>query len=255
MKLTLLGTGSFISDLEHMGSGYLIEIGNKKILVDAGCGVQIQLLKKGIGIADLDYIFITHFHPDHTCDLFSLLMRRYMLTEFYKKDVKELKIFGPKGIKDFVKQIGIVSQLDLADRFKKIFYTEMTDGQKEEINDFSVTAYKVDHLGSDCVAYRVESGGKSVVLSGDTTKCKGVLDALPNADIFIADCSLSKVDTGKGPHLSSLEIGEISQKMNVKKVILSHLLPRNYEKNLVGEVKEKFSGEVVLGEDLMEIEI
>ena len=62
MKITILGSGSFIRDLDHFGPGYLLEIGGKKVLVDAGPGVVIQLLKLGLKITDLDYIFISHFH-------------------------------------------------------------------------------------------------------------------------------------------------------------------------------------------------
>lgn len=253
MKITLLGTGSFVSDLEHMGPGYLLETGGKKILVDAGCGVQIQLLKLGIGIADLDYIFITHFHADHTCDLYSMLMRRFMLGAFYGKDLNPLYICGPKGMAKFVRDIGRVHQLDYFDNFKKLIYKELGNMEEWALDGFSVRAFEVDHIDSDCVAYRFEVDGKTVVFSGDTTKCEGILNATKGADILIADTSLSK--EMKGPHLNTLDIGEISEKGNVKKVILSHLLPHSYDKDLVAEVKENFDGEVILGKDLMEIRV
>jgi len=255
MKITILGTGSFISDLEHMGPGYLLEIDNKKILVDAGCGVQIQLLKLGIGIADLDYIFITHFHADHTCDLYSMLMRRFMLGAFYDKELKPLYICGPKGMEKFVRDIGKVHQLDYFDNFKSLVYKDLGDKEKSVLDGLSVQGFKVDHLGSECLAYRFEVEKKIFVFSGDTIKCKGISDAIQDADIFVADCSLSAENSEKAPHLSSKEIGEISKEKNVKKVILSHLLPMNYNKDLVSEVKEKYLGEVVMGEDLMEIEV
>ena len=61
MKITILGSGSFVNSLEHFGPGYLLEIDGKKILVDAGSGTTIQLLKMDIKVLDLNYIFITHF--------------------------------------------------------------------------------------------------------------------------------------------------------------------------------------------------
>ncbi len=255
MKVTVLGTGSFVSDLDHLGPGYLLEINDKKILIDAGSGVQIQLIKLDIGIADLDYIFITHFHPDHTAELYSILVRRFLLGRFYDGQLKDLVVYGPKGVENFVREIARIHQLEIVDKFLKIRFKEITE---EALETFSVKAFEVKHQvlhkNVDALALRFESDNKSVVFSGDTMKCEGIERAILNADIFIADCSISK-DAPSGPHLRTNEIGEISSKQGIKKVILSHLLPRNYNKNLVGEVKEEFNGEVVLGKDLMEIEV
>ncbi|MDO8508024.1 MAG: MBL fold metallo-hydrolase [bacterium] len=253
MKITLLGTGSFVSDLEHMGPGYLLETDDKKILVDTGCGVQIQLIKLGINIYDLDYIFITHFHPDHTVELYSMLVRRYMLSAFYGKDPRPLYVYGPKGIAEFIKGIAKIHQLDLVPQFKEIYFEELVDKMKE-LDNFSVEAFAVDHLNSDAVSYRFQAEGKKVVFSGDTKLCEGIQKAIQDVDLFITDCSAPK-DNPIEPHLLTTEIGEISKKANVKKVVLSHLLPLGYDTDLVSEVKEKFDGEVVLGKDLMELEV
>ena len=51
------------------------------------------------------------------------------------------------------------------------------------------------------------------------------------------------------------DIGTISSKGNVKKVILSHFYPQTDDINLVKEVKEKFSGNVIRGKDLMVISL
>ena len=53
-------------------STVLIEDNNKKIIVDPGCN-EAALIKalaaKGLGTANIDYIFLTHYHIDHLLNL------------------------------------------------------------------------------------------------------------------------------------------------------------------------------------------
>lgn len=79
-------------------------------------------------------------------------------------------------------------------------------------------------------------------------------DVCKNADLFICDASYSK-GNGNVAHFDTLEVGEIAQKSKVKKMVLSHLYPRTENIDLVTEVKEKYSGEIIKGQDLMVLEI
>ncbi|MFH1749348.1 MAG: ribonuclease Z [bacterium] len=254
MKLTILGSGSFISDLGHWGPGYLLEIGKKKILIDAGSGVQIQLLKLGIKLEDLDYIFITHFHTDHTTDLTSIHMRYRNLAKKFKPNYsKKLQIIGPSNIEKFIQNLyrisGLGNKYDPKTAICKNAFTKI------KFSDFRFETFKTKHMENveSCI-YRFENVGKSVVFSGDTIKCSGIETACKNADLLIADCSISKNQTNV-VHWNTYEIGEVCQKQKVKKVILSHLMPKGLKYDLVSEVKEKFDGEVILAEDLMQIKL
>jgi phosphoribosyl 1,2-cyclic phosphate phosphodiesterase len=80
MKITFYGTGtsqgvpvigckcdvclSTDSKDKRLRTSILIEIGDKKILIDAGPDFRQQLLRGGI--SDLDAILLTHEHKDHT---------------------------------------------------------------------------------------------------------------------------------------------------------------------------------------------
>jgi ribonuclease BN (tRNA processing enzyme) len=101
---------------------------------------------------------------------------------------------------------------------------------------------------------RFEFGGKVFTFSGDSVKSDGLQKACQNADLFICDASYQK---GKGSpaHLDTVEIGELAGNGICKKVVLTHFFPATESIDLVAEVKESFSGEVVRGEDLMEVEV
>ena len=65
-KIHFLGTG----DAWHTGGRFhqalLLRLDAGVVLVDAGSTVCLALDRDGIGTAELDRIFITHLHGDHT---------------------------------------------------------------------------------------------------------------------------------------------------------------------------------------------
>ena len=253
MKLTILGSGSFVSDLAHLGPGYLLEIGKKKILIDAGSGVQIQLLKLGIKIEDLDYIFITHFHNDHTSDLFSLSFRYRFLVNYFNPQIKKkIRIFGPRDIEKFFQDQFKIFRLKKYFQLKGVITKAIS--REIEFPEFVVQSFKVEHMQEvECYAYRFETENKVVVFSGDTIKCQGIEQACQKTDLLIADSTLSVKNPPNPYHWNTYEIGEVCQKQKVKKVILSHLMPQGLKYDLVSEVREKFDGEVILAKDLMKL--
>jgi len=71
MKITILGTGTFYVNNKQSGPAYLLEADGKKILIDCGPGTLMRLSDIGLTPDDIDYVFISHFHADHTSDLFA----------------------------------------------------------------------------------------------------------------------------------------------------------------------------------------
>ena len=98
MKITVLGSGTFIPNVNRHSAGYLLEVNGKKILIDCGNGILLQLEKlKSKCYEDLDYVFITHTHVDHISDLDALLF-----TFKWKSTTrtKPLMFIGPSGFKE-----------------------------------------------------------------------------------------------------------------------------------------------------------
>ena len=57
-------------------------------------------------------------------------------------------------------------------------------------------------------------------------------------------------------HTSPKEVGTLAENAKVKKLILNHFVPPVFnEEELESEVKEHYSGEVVVGRDLLEINL
>ena len=77
-----------------------LRIGGQSVLVDTGNGCVRRMVEMGEDTTNLDYIFITHMHSDHTIDLAHVLITgwiRYRKTPF--------TIIGPARTRDFVDRL------------------------------------------------------------------------------------------------------------------------------------------------------
>jgi ribonuclease BN (tRNA processing enzyme) len=253
IKLTILGTGTFLINKDRSASAYLLEADNKKILIDCGPGTLMRLSQAGVKPQDLDYILISHFHADHTSDLFPLFMN-YRLADFSSENnlLNFPKIIGPKNIKNFLINFSKGYELPAMQGWGKIDFVNVTKEQK--LGNIKMESFRVKHVAfgvnANSYAFRFTIGGKVIAFSGDSTRCPGVEKACQKADLFICDASYSKGKNNQA-HMDTNDIGSLCQKNQVKKVILSHLYPQTDKIDLVAEVKEKFLGEVVRGKDFM----
>ncbi len=256
-KLTILGTGTFFTDKDRSASAYLLETSNKKILIDCGPGTLIQLSKVGVKPEDIDYVFITHFHADHTADLFPFFMNIRLRDFFSKGKIKKIPtVIGPVGIWKFMMRLSEIFQLPAFQGWNKMKFINTKPSQK--IGSIRVDSFKVRHIAfglvANAYAYRFIINKKIITFSGDCVKCSGIQKACIDADIFVCDTSCAK-GFGSPAHMDTYDIAEICSKSRVKKVVLTHFYPQTDKIDLVREVKEKFSGKIIRGKDLMVVSI
>ncbi|GLB46973.1 ribonuclease Z [Philodulcilactobacillus myokoensis] len=150
MKLEFLGTGSGVpGKFRNVACTALrlLDECNSVWLFDVGEGTQQQILNSSLKPRKINKIFITHLHGDHIFGLPGLLSSRS-----FQGGNTPLTIYGPKGIKDFVKVSLRVSQTRLA---YHINYVELTNPGKIVDNDkFIVYADTLSH-NIKCFGYRI----------------------------------------------------------------------------------------------------
>lgn len=255
MKLTILGSGTGYPNINRNMSGYLLEIGNKKILFDSGPGTIRQLLKLNINILDIDHLFYTHLHVDHVADLQGLIW----CNNYGAKRKKPLNVYGPKGFKKYWKNLlKILKPSSKSYDFSyKINVEEINNKETVKIKTkqkfIKITGSKVKHKG-ECSAYRIEYNKKSIVYSGDTGYCKNIVDIAKESDILILECSLPK-RKAEDHHLTPEQCGMIAKKSSPKKLILTHFYPEVEKVDILKLVTKEYDGVVIKAKDLMGVKV
>jgi ribonuclease Z len=152
VKITFLGTSYNLPTSKRNHSSILLTYKGENILVDCGEGTQRQLRKAKINPCKINKILITHLHADHVLGIPGLL-QTLSLSE-YKKT---LFIYGPRGTKKFMNEIG---KIFLRDLNYKIKVEEIEkEGKFFETEDFFLESKKVNH-GVPCNAYSFNEKGK-----------------------------------------------------------------------------------------------
>jgi ribonuclease BN (tRNA processing enzyme) len=247
MKLHILSSGTCIPYERRGSSGYALRLSKSTILLDCGNGITWKLGKVGINYLEVNHIFLSHFHPDHTADLIPFLFAtKYALV----KRVKPLYIWGSRGFKRFFSALNNAYNDWIQP--DKLNIEELDEGIMK-FDDFTLISGKTLHIDSS-LAYRIESEGKSIVYSGDTDYSESLVELARDSDCLIIECSMPDKLKVKG-HLTPTEVSKIANKSKAKRLIISHLYPICDELDVIKVIREQVDAETILAEDLLEVEI
>ena len=221
MKISIIGSGS-------KGNSTLIEINNKKLLIDVGFSykrIKESLEQIKIDPKEIDYLLITHEHTDHI----------YGLNAFIKK-VKPTLLLKEK----------LYNLLFDKNEYEKIQLLENIN----EIDGIKITVLQLSHDAVDPIGFLIENSEESLVYIADTGYINHkILSQIINKTYYLMESNHDTELLINGPypphlqrrilsdkgHLSNEFCGTYLSKVigrNTKKVILIHLSETNNESDI-----------------------
>lgn len=278
-RLILLGTaGGPRPRKARSGSAQVIIVGQRAYVVDCGYGVARQLVLAGIPLRQLRHIFITHHHSDHNIDLGPLVQLAWMSGLTTPVDC-----WGPPPISQMIRDYLRYQQADIdvrvADESRlplaPLIKTHEIRGGGPVVDDgeVKVTSAVVPHPPLDmALAYRFDTPGRSIVISGDTKESEEVVKLARGADVLVHEVMLAdrvaqmlkalpnRVQLARSVvshHTSAEQVGRVAAAAGVKTLVLSHFVPADDpdipDDEWLAPVRRHFTGRVIVGRDLMEI--
>jgi len=254
MTVTILGSGTCVPSLERSSCSAMLEINGTRLLIDSGPGTMRRLLRTGTTIFDIDYIFYSHFHPDHTAELVPFLFA----TKYPDAGQRQtaLTIIAGMGFESFFAELKRIygRWIELDPDLVKIIQMNNQSTDLLELNNFTVRSAPVDH-NPESIAYRITSpGGRSVVYSGDTDYSESLIELSKDADLLICESAMPD-DYRISGHLTPSLAGDIATRAEVGKLVLTHFYPECDNTDIRQECRRSYDGPLVLAEDLMTIKI
>ena len=251
MKAVLLGTGTSYPDPLRVQSGILIEEGNQRILLDIGSGILHRLTQLEIDINTIDSVFISHFHIDHCADFLPLCQSMWL-----SGHDKTLNLFAPPTVREWSRGMYDIAFKYLREKIL-IQTTVLNENHVIPIGNLSVVAGLTIHGNNDTRAFKVEHEGKTLTYSSDTAPCRDIIDLAKGTDILIHECNWLDGPHPEGIHTSPSELALIVEEINPSTVVLTHISPEvvKHKDKVIEIVSMRTNAEVVLGEDLMILEL
>ncbi|MHA6629661.1 MBL fold metallo-hydrolase [Pseudonocardia sichuanensis] len=253
MRLIVLGCSGSGPGPDSPASGYLVEAGGARLVLDLGNGT-LGALQRHLDPWDLDAVAFSHLHPDHCADFSALAVhRRYHPRPPHDPAARPLAVHAPAEAPDrfaaaYAPDAAERAETDLTDVFT---FHPLTDGGSATVAGVRLTARRVDH---PCEAYalRVEVDGRSLVYSGDTGPCASLVELARGADVLLCEATWPHLVPGTdreqppGVHLSGRQAGEHAAAAGVGRLLLTHVPAWFSGEDLLAEAKAAFDGPVEL---------
>ena len=192
MLVTFLGTAPGIPQLNRRHSAILFKDEQITFLIDCGEGVCQAFLEEKIGIDELDFIFITHTHPDHISGIYMLL--QYFHTQ---KRKKPLNIYLPEDTRHFSQVLNFMYLFPCLLGYDIILYNcALIEGQYDNISVVTtnhLSGYsefvKKNNLPNTLYSYGIiiKSNGKKLFYTSDIINVSEIDKYLKDIDFLIID--------------------------------------------------------------------
>ena len=274
-QIVLLGTGVPRPDPKRSGPATAIVVNGKPYLIDAGPGIVRRATAaydkgvKALAVANLQTLFITHLHSDHTVGYPDLIF-----TTWVQGRHRPIKAYGPPGLEAMTKYIMLAWQVDIDVRTKGLEQRDpngvtveahdVKPGVVYEDSNVKVTAFPVSHGELQAYGYKFQTPDRTVVISGDTSPSAELVKNCQKCDVLIHEAFSDDFKPADMPnwlqyrskyHTTTTQLAEIANKTQPGLLIVYHrgVGPTDHEisdEQYLTEIQRTYHGKVVIGQDL-----
>ena len=253
LKITLCGTSSPIPAPGRAQACVAVETPEHLYIIDAGSGSAATANLSNVPMEKLRGILITHFHSDHISDIGD-----FNLNSWVAGRPEPLQIIGPTGVERIVDGFNMAYELDrgyrVAHHGAELLNPELGTLQSKTIGEgvivdqdgLRITAFEVSHPPIEpAFGYRLDYGGRSVVISGDSLVTDKIVEISNGADVVLHDAmSLQLVRGAAGMarttgntrlatvlqdiqdyHATTDDLNRLSSEAEIGQLALYHLVP------------------------------
>lgn len=277
-RLVLLGTaGGPTPKVTRSAPAQAIVVGDRIYLVDCGDGVARQFALASLPLRQLRAVFITHQHSDHNAGYGPLFLLGWTAGIAAPVDT-----YGPPPLVKMTRLLLESYEYDIELRMRDearpplaplVRPHEITaPGEVFKDDRVRVTAALNHHPPiQHSFAYRFDTPGRSIVISGDTAYSESVLALARGADVLVHEVVFrpfwERPDAPQtaeirrhiiASHTDAEDAGRLAAAAGVKTLVLTHFVPSEptgavSEEVWIGAAKKHFAGKVIAGRDLTEI--
>jgi len=245
--VTFMGTGGAFSTGPRGNLALLVENTGFRMVVEAGPLLVRQLASAGLSAMDIEHIFISHSHGDHTLGFPMLALHR-------NAHPKLLHVYGGSSTLDTLRILCATSYQGLRLLRGNIYWHSLSEKGREKTlikEGITLTTDMMVHpAGVPTLAARWDfESGPSITFVTDTVPNPRTIDLAHGSDLLIHDSNYSatlqpNVVSAPTFHTTAKQAGEIARQAACSHLALVHLGPE------IGESPEALAQEARAGTDL-----
>lgn len=247
MRLTILG-GSAASPNTGQGcSGYLVESGETRLLLDPGPGT-LQELRRHADFRTLSAVLVSHMHLDHVLDLLAL---RHALAYNPTPAPGPIPIWLPPGGASLLaRATAPFDECDEPGRFDAtVLVREYDPGRLLHIDDCGVTFAPTVHYLPAWAMRIVDASGAALGYTGDTGPTAKLSEFFRGVHVLLAEATLIAAvdrDPAMRGSLTAADAGALASESGAARLVLTHMWEENDFDTAVAQAVAHFAGGIDL---------
>jgi ribonuclease BN (tRNA processing enzyme) len=217
MKLTVLGGCGAWPAAGQACSGYLVEHGGFRLLIDPGYATVPRLLAH-VSAEHVDAVLISLGHPDHCADLNPLLRARAL----QGVPVPALPVFALPAALDAVLALDGESM-----RLEEVYELhEFAAGDQLDIGPFDVETGALPHFVPNA-GCRLTADRTVLMYTGDSGPSPTIVELARGANLLLAEATFVEQvpEMAAGFLASARQAAEQASEAGAKRLLLTHLWP------------------------------
>jgi ribonuclease BN (tRNA processing enzyme) len=208
LLLTVLGCDGSWPGPGGAGSGYLVESGGTRVLLDAGPGT-FAFLQQVIDPTTLDAVIISHHHPDHWTDLHGVATHAQ-----FAVSRRPLPVYAPTTLAERTDLTGSPA----------LTWSVVTGGDTVTIGTLACSFHRTDHV-DETLAVRIDGGGRSLGYSADTGPEWSMAELGPGLDLVLVEATYTADHEGTSGHMSGRQAGNQARRAGADRLVITHRWP------------------------------
>jgi ribonuclease BN (tRNA processing enzyme) len=221
VRITVLGRSPSWSDAAGACSGYLVEEGDTRLLLDCGNGV-FPKLRARCDYLDVTAVVLSHLHADHFLDLVPFA---YALTYGPRQGPDPVRpvLHAPAGaVETFRRVVGAWGNEDLIESAFEVVEYETTDTPR--VGPLQLRMREVPHfIRTHAIEVRGGDGGR-FTFGADCGPNEAIIELATGTDLLFLEATITEPEA-KGPrgHLMPTEAGEHARRAGARRLVLTHI--------------------------------
>ena len=289
IHVMLCGAGSPLADIKRSGPCVAIQAGEQLYVFDAGTNGARNLSRFGVNVGRVEAVFLTHAHSDHIDGLGELGILRWVNAGASSP----LPVHGPPVVDEVTDGFNRAYAADMRYRVEHhgpdftpaagggldpVSFPLPAEGELRTVleseHGVRISVFLVSHEPvSEAVGYRIDYRGRSVVISGDTTKSANLIQHARGVDLLVHEAldvrlteqiaaaaeAAGNARAAQGArdiisyHTTPVEAAESAAEAGAGQLLLYHIAPLlllpALERQFLRGTRDAFSGKITLGTD------
>ncbi len=253
MRLIVLGSGTSLPHPRRASSAHWLETDAGTILLDISADGPHRMAEEELDWANLDAIWISHFHLDHVGGLTPFLFATRNAPQTQSR-TKPLHIYGPKG---FIKLLTAVDESNNYRLLQQPFPVKLFEVEPaapfQLLPGIDAVAFSTPHTKESLAIRLKDKAGSTIVYTSDTGYSDGLIGFASGTTLLLMECSFYK-NKPVEKHLELADAMRIADKCRPEKLVLSHLYFEWDGIDLAAESRKLWTGETIEAVDGLRLE-